>query len=82
MIDCLPLRGKTILIGDRGYGAMNLIEHCNRKDGLDYLFRVKEDWISEVKALPMEEFDKEIHFQIRTTQTNEDKELYKAEQNT
>ena len=78
MIDCLPLRGKTILIGDRGYGAMNLIEHCNRKDGLDYLFRVKEDWISEVKALPMEEFDKEIHFQIRTTQTNEDKELYKA----
>ena len=78
MIDYLPLRGKTILIGDRGYGAMNLIEHCNRKDGFDYLFRVKEDWISEVKALPMEEFDKEIHFQIRTTQTNEDKELYKA----
>lgn len=78
MIDYLPLRGKTILIGDRGYGAMNLMEHCNRKDGLDYLFRVKEDWISEVKALPMEEFDKEIHFQIRTTQTNEDKELYKA----
>ncbi len=65
MIDYLPLRGKTILIGDRGYGAMNLIEHCNRKDGLGYLFRVKEDWISEVKTLPMvKEFDKEIHFQI------------------
>lgn len=27
----------------------------------------------------MEEFDREIHFQIRTTQTNEDKVLYKAD---
>lgn len=78
MIDHLPLRGKTILIGDRGYGAMNLMEHCNRKEELDFLFRVKEDWISEVKRLPMEEFDKEIRFQLRTTQTEEDKKLYKT----
>lgn len=76
MVDSIPLRGKTIIIGDRGYGTMNLMEHCNRKDGLDFLFRVKEDWISEVKALTMTEFDKEIHFQIRTTQTNEDKIAY------
>ena len=76
MIDSLPLRGKTILIGDRGYGALNLMEHCNRKENLDFLFRVKEDWITEIKTLPMAEFDKEISFQIRITQTNEDKIAY------
>ncbi|MBP3804814.1 MAG: IS4 family transposase [Oribacterium sp.] len=76
MVDSLTLRGKTILMGDRGYGALNLIEHCNRKDGLDYVFRVKEDWITEVKDLPMTELDTDVSFQIRTTQTNEDKLLY------
>ena len=36
---------KAILMGDRGYSAMNLMEHIHRKPGLDYLFRVKNGWI-------------------------------------
>lgn len=69
---------KAILIGDRGYGALNLMEHINRKDGLDYLIRVKEGWITETANLPIQEFDTDISFEIRTTQKNIDKQLYKA----
>ena len=68
---------KSILICDRGYAAMNLMEHCNRKEGLDYLIRVKESWILEVKALPIKELDTDIHIELRTTQTNEDKIAYR-----
>ena len=77
MINTLDLRGKTILIGDRGYAALNLMEHCNRKDGLEFLIRVKEDWITEVKALPMAELDTEVSFELRTTQTYADKAAYR-----
>lgn len=74
MINNLELRGKGILICDRGYNSLNLIEHCNRKDGLEYLIRVKDNhWIKEVTNLPMEDLDTEVSFEIRTTQTNEDK---------
>lgn len=69
---------KSIFIGDRGYGALNLMEHINRIKGLDFLIRVKENWITETAALPMEELDTEISFELRTTQTKEDKELYKS----
>ena len=77
MINSLPLDGKAILIGDRGYAALNLMEHCRRKNGLDFLIRVKESWITEVKALPMEECDVDISIELRTTQTKADKEAYK-----
>jgi len=74
MINNLELRGKGILICDRGYNSLNLIEHCTRKDGLEYLIRVKDNhWIKEVTNLPMEDLDTEVSFEIRTTQTNEDK---------
>ena len=78
MIKNLDLRGKGILICDRGYAALNLMERCNRKDGLQYLIRVKEShWITEVNSLPMDEFDKDIPLELRTTQTNEDKIAYR-----
>lgn len=78
MVNSLDFPEKSILICDRGYTAMNLMEHCNRKDGLDYLIRVKErGWIKEVSSLPMEDLDIDISFELRTTQTNEDKVAYK-----
>ena len=77
MINNLQVKEKAIIIGDRGYAALNLMEHCNRKNGIEYVIRVKEDWISEVKVLPMEEFDIDMPLEIRTTQTKEDKVAFK-----
>lgn len=59
---------------------MNLIEHINRTPNLDYLFRAQNKWISEVQALPMTDLDTDISFELRTTQTKVDKELYKTGQ--
>ncbi len=67
---------KAILLADRGYGSLNLLETIHRADNLDYLFRVKNDWLTEVKALPMKELDTEIEFELRTTATKEDKKLF------
>ncbi len=67
---------KSILIADRGYGSQNLLEKINRTPGLDYLFRVKNGWINETKNLPMEDLDRDISFELRTTQTKEDKILF------
>ena len=69
--------GKSLLIGDRGYGSLNLMEHINRKEELDYPIRVKEGWSSETVALPMKKFDTDISVEIRSTQRNIDKELYR-----
>lgn len=69
---------KTILLADRGYGSLNLLETIHRTDNLDYLFRVKNDWLTEIKTLPLKELDKEITFELRTSATNEDKELFDA----
>lgn len=77
MINNIQPKGKAILIGDRGYAALNLMEHCRRKNGVDFLIRVKESWISEVKDLPMEEWDTDIPLEIRTTQTKADKAAYR-----
>ena len=68
---------KSILIADRGYECFNLFELCNRTQNLDYLIRVKNKSIKEIAVLPMEEFDKDISIEIRTTQTKADKEAYK-----
>ena len=67
---------KAILMADRGYGSLNLLETIHRTDNLEYLFRIKNDWITEVKNLPMQELDTEVSFELRTTATKEDKELY------
>lgn len=71
---------KSLLMGDRGYATMNLIEHINRTPNLDYLFRAQNKWILEVQALPMADLDTDISFELRTTQTKVDKELYKTGQ--
>ena len=76
MIKRNSLSDKTILIADRGYGSMNLMEHIHRTENLEYLIRVKNDYIKEIKALPMKELDTTITIELRTTQTNEDKLLY------
>lgn len=76
MIRRSKLSSNSVILADRGYGALNLLETCNRAN-VKYLIRVKNDWISEVKEMPMCEFDKEISIELRTTQTNEDKIAYR-----
>ena len=78
MVDRYEFPKNSIILADRGYPALNLLEYINRKDNVDYLFRCKNDYISEIKKLPMMELDKEISFELRTTQTNEDKEAYRS----
>ena len=64
-------------MGDRGYSALNLLEHIHRRPGLEYLIRVKNGWISELRSLPMADLDVDISFELRTTQRKEDLALYK-----
>ena len=47
-----------------------------RRNGIDYLIRVKNDFCWEIAALPMKDFDTVIHIEIRTTQTKWEKEDY------
>lgn len=68
---------KTILLADRGFGGFNLIETLNRKQNVDYVIRVRDKIWREIADLPMEPFDMDFSVEIRTTQTNEDKVLYK-----
>lgn len=68
---------KAILLADRGYGALNLLETIRRKDNLDYLIRVKNEWLTETKNLPLENLDTDITFELRTTATKKDKQLFK-----
>ena len=67
----------TLLLADRGYGCLNLIETIRRKPNLECVIRVKEGWINETKNLPLEEFDKEIDIHVITTQRKEDKDRLK-----
>jgi len=80
---CLNILSKTVfteptlLIADRGYEAYYLFEAMNRILNLDYLFRVKNDSSKLIRNLPLEDFDKYISIEIRTTQTKKDKEDYR-----
>lgn len=67
---------KSVLIADRGYGSMNLMEHIHRIENLEYLIRVKNDIFTELRSMPMDEFDREISFELRNTQTNRDRKDY------
>ena len=67
---------KCIMIGDRGYGGVNLIEHINRIPGAEYLIRIKDKLWKEIQELPMTDLDIDITIKLRTTQTNEDKKAY------
>ena len=76
MMERLSENEHCIMIGDRGYGGVNLIEHINRIDGAEFLIRIKNNLWKEVSELPMTELDTEITLNLRTTQTNADKEAY------
>ena len=78
MIRKLPTKQKVILLGDRGYGSLNLLEHIHRRKDLEYLIRVRNSWLTETKNLPMADLDTDISFELRTTQTKEDRALRKA----
>lgn len=67
---------KTILIADRGYSSVNLFEHINRTNNLDYLIRVKNAGYKEFRELPIKEFDLDMETEYRTTQHKADKEAY------
>lgn len=68
----------TLLIADRGYEAYYLFEEMNRIPNLEYMFRVRHDCSKLIRNLPMEEFDKYVSIEIRTTQTKADKEAYRT----
>lgn len=76
----LPPGSKYILIGDRGYASLNLLETIHRLDNVDYLIRIRNEWLTNTRALPMAELDTDISFELRTTQRNEDKALVKTGQ--
>ena len=80
MIKDLQLDGLSLFLGDRGYGCLNLIEAIRRKENLECLIRVKEGWINETKALPLEELDRDMTIHVVTTQRKEDKERFKSGQ--
>jgi hypothetical protein len=67
--------GKAILTADRGYEGFNFFEHC-RREGYEYLVRVKNGGIKEISELPMKELDREITVELRTSQTKADKQAY------
>ena len=78
MVDRNDLPKNSIIICDRGYSSLNLIEHINRA-GLYYLIRYKDSHtIKEINELPLEEADIQITREVRTTQTKEDMELFKS----
>lgn len=76
MMERIALHEDAILIADRGYGGINLIEHLNRIPHAYYLIRIKNDLWKEIKDLPMADFDKDVEIHLRTTQTKADKDAY------
>lgn len=65
----------ALVIADRGYGCLNLVETIRRAPNLHYLIRVKEGWIKELRDLPMEELDRDLRLLIVTSQSRECREL-------
>ena len=67
----------TIILADRYYPSNNFIEHLNRK-GVKYVLRSKSsNTFREINDLPDVELDVDLHHQVRTTQTKEDREAFK-----
>ena len=69
---------KSIILADRGYGSLNLIQHIINKENTEFLIRAKnKNWIKEMELLPMKELDVETSFIIVNKQDKETKELVK-----
>ena len=76
MIERNHFRPKSIIIGDRLYGTLNLMGHLSDKKNLYYVLRWRtENTLREIKELPDAELDVTREITIITTQTNRDKKL-------
>ena len=63
----------SILIVDRGYEAYNMFAHFLNTPNVDFVCRVQNNGLRSIKALPMQELDETIVFEVTTSQTNKDK---------
>lgn len=61
-LDC----GPAIILADRNYGALNLIEHLRRAPDVEYVVRLKNGHWKELEKLPMACIDTNIEIRIRT----------------
>lgn len=69
-------KDKTIIMADRGYEGYNMFANFIETKGVDFICRVKDGGsgaLAEIDKLPAGELDREISFEITTTQTNDDK---------
>ena len=83
MVDRSPIKGRTIVIADRGYESYNNFAHIERK-GWNYVIRVKDldsSGILSSLRLPSDgEFDQDVHLTLTKKQTKEVKahpEIYR-----
>jgi hypothetical protein len=83
MVDRSPIKGKTIVIADRGYESYNNFAHIERK-GWNYVIRVKDlasnGILSGLRLPASGEFDSDIHLTLTKKQTKEVKahpEIYR-----
>lgn len=72
MVDRSPMKGKTIVIADRGYESYNNFAHIERK-GWNYVIRVKDldsnGILSGLRLPAGEEFDIDVHLTLTKKQT-------------
>lgn len=83
MVDRSPIKGKTIVIADRGYESYNNFAHIERK-GWSYVIRVKDlssnGILSGLRLPSSGEFDVDVHLTLTKKQTKAIKahpEIYK-----
>ena len=74
MIRSMSFASPSCVLGDRGIPSFNLMATIHQTKNLDYLFRVPEGWMKELKSMPLEQFDTDIEITICTKQTNVNKE--------
>ncbi len=65
---------KTIILLDRGYESFSSIYHLSNISNLFFVLRVKNNGLRPIRALPMEELDRDLEWTVTSRQTNEAKE--------
>ena len=65
---------KNIVLADRGYASLDLMATI-RDMGADFLFRVPNGFLVELKNMPMTDFDINLEFTIVTDQHKDTKKL-------
>jgi len=83
MVDRSPIKGKTIVVADRGYESYNNFAHLERK-GWNYVIRVKDldsnGILSGLRLPAGGEFDRDVNLTLTKKQTKEVKahpEIYR-----